>query len=75
MEIVALEFYNAEATPHVTRLNVSRTSIAPIMAWYGAYYAGDDYGVLVDGVEITKDKNGEFEPVTFDHAPQKPSAE
>lgn len=34
--------------------------VAAIMAWYGAYFAGDDYTVTVDGVPVAMDKNGEI---------------
>ena len=51
-DIVDLEFYNVDANPSITRLKVSRASINPIMDWYDAYCAGDDYGVQVDGVDV-----------------------
>ena len=57
---VDLEFYNPEATPCVVRLNVSRASVAPIMEWYGAFCAGDEYAVMIDGEEVPQDINGEF---------------
>jgi hypothetical protein len=28
------------------------------MAWYGAFYAGDDYEVRLDGLKIKIDANG-----------------
>ncbi len=63
---VALEFYNAESKPSVVRLSCTRCSVYPIMVWYGAYFSGDDYAVMIDGVEVPKDLNGEFEHVTVE---------
>ncbi len=30
-----------------------------VMAWYGAYWAGDEYQVTVDGQLVAADQNGE----------------
>lgn len=67
MKNVKLEFYNADANPPVQRLNVSRDSVEVIMVWYGGFYAGDDYAVMIDGVEVPKDLNGEYEHDTIEH--------
>jgi hypothetical protein len=69
--IVKLTFVNRTAAcdgevADYTYLEVSRASVKHIMAWYGGYYAGDDYDVLINGRAISKDKNGEFEPLTID---------
>ena len=69
MRTVALEFYNPEAAPPVTRLEVSRASVEPIMQWYGAFCAGDEYAVTIDGVEVPQDLNGEYEHGTIDATP------
>lgn len=58
--MIELVFTNSDAVPKVTQLFVSRASIRPIMAWYGAYYSGDRYFVTADGVRLNKDKNGEL---------------
>lgn len=55
-----LKFVNSDARPKVTALHVSVDSIAPIMAWYGAYYAGDRYAVFANGRRLPKDQNGEL---------------
>jgi hypothetical protein len=55
-----LKFINSDAAPKEQVLHVDTASVAPIMAWYGAYYAGDRYRVLVDGVKVEKDQNGEL---------------
>lgn len=65
-QTVALRFHNREATPPITCLRVSRSSVEPIMAWYGAYYAGDEYTVTINGKEVPHDMNGELEPLTID---------
>lgn len=58
--MIELVFTNSDAVPKVTRLHVSRESIRPIMAWYGAYYSRDRYFVTADGVRLQKDQNGEL---------------
>jgi hypothetical protein len=55
-----LQFINKDAATSAVSLSVSTNSIKPIMAWYGGYHAGDDYVVMVDGVEVQKDLNGEL---------------
>jgi hypothetical protein len=61
MNMRELKFINSDATPKETVLHVDTASIEPIMAWYGAYFARDRYRVLVDGVKVEKDQNGELE--------------
>ena len=53
-------FINKDAKPKKTRLLVDEASIEPIMAWYGAYFAGDKYKVTVDGNRVCMDQNGEL---------------
>ncbi|QIG75729.1 hypothetical protein EVC20_158 [Rhizobium phage RHph_Y2_17_1] len=60
MSTVTLKFVNQDATPKVVKFDVSRDGIKPVMAWYGAYHAGDNYTVHVNGVEVEKDENGEL---------------
>ncbi|OWZ90438.1 hypothetical protein B9J07_28030 [Sinorhizobium sp. LM21] len=55
-----LKFTNSDATPKTVILKVETESVAPIMAWYGAYHAGDRYTVHVDRVKVKKDQNGEL---------------
>jgi hypothetical protein len=58
--MVRLVFSNAETKPKTVALDVSQESVAPIMAWYGAYHAGDRYTVTVDGRNVPFDPNGEI---------------
>lgn len=58
--LIELKFVNSDARPKTTVLHVAPSSIALIMAWYGAYYAGDRYAVFADGEKLSKDKNGEL---------------
>ena len=60
LDIVTLVFNNADATPKSQVLRVRRDSVARIMAWYGAYYAGDRYTVTVDGRNVRMDPDGEM---------------
>jgi len=56
---VRLVFNNADATPKTTVLDVSAEAVPDIMAWYGAYCAGDRYTATVDGRNVPMDQNGE----------------
>ena len=56
---VKLVFNNADATPKSAAIECSVASVAPIMAWYGAYFAGDRYTVAMDGRNVPMDHNGE----------------
>lgn len=55
-----LEFINQDATQKVVEVICDASSIADIMRWYGAYFAGDRYAVIADGVKLKKDQNGEL---------------
>lgn len=58
--MVELRFVNSDAKPKVADVRCDTASIAPIMAWYGAFYAGDRYTVHADGIKLTKNRNGEL---------------
>jgi len=55
-----LTFTNLDAVFKVLTVFCDRTSVPHIMAWYGAYYAGDRYSVMFDGQKVEKDLNGEM---------------
>lgn len=55
-----LKFVNRDARPKECVVHVSAASIGPVMAWYGSYFAGDQYTVFVDGAKVRKDHNGEL---------------
>ncbi len=57
-----LVFNNADATPKTAVIKCDAASVAQIMAWYGAYFAGDRYTVALDGRNVPMDINGE--PIT-----------
>lgn len=63
--IVNLRFENRTAEETIS-LRVDRKAVPKIMDWYGAYYAGDDYDVKVNGRIQELGINGEMEPVTID---------
>lgn len=58
--MVDLRFVNSDAKPKECVLTVNAESIPSIMAWYGAFFAGDRYAVFADGVKLPKDHNGEL---------------
>lgn len=60
MPVIELRFVNSDAKPKVMTIRCDTASIAPIMAWYGAYFAGDRYAVYADGEKLPKDRNGEL---------------
>ena len=60
MSIRKLQFINQDATPKETTIDVSTESIPVVMTWYGGYHSGDNYIVLVDGIEVEKDSIGEL---------------
>jgi hypothetical protein len=59
MDCKALVFHNRESRTRNIKVNVCRDSVASLMAWYGAYYAGDTYTVSYDGRNVPMDQNGE----------------
>lgn len=54
-----LVFMNAEATPKNQTIHCDTESVVSIMAWYGAYFAGDRYTVALDGRNVPIDQNGQ----------------
>lgn len=61
--MAALVFNNADATPKTAKILCEPCSVLQIMAWYGAYHAGNRYTVALDGRNIPIDQNGQ--PVVF----------
>jgi hypothetical protein len=72
--IVTLHFANRDATPQVVMLRVERSAASHIMNWYGAYFAGDDYDVFINGTKQDLGINGELEPLTIDATDARPVA-
>lgn len=68
--MIELKFVNSDARPKVTTIRCDTASIAPIMAWYNSFFAGDRYAVFADDQKLEKDCNGEWV-----HAPTHPSTE
>ena len=64
-----LVFSNADEKPHNVAVDVSGDSVPHIMAWYGAYFAGDRYTVTLNGRNLAMDQNGE--PIADDAEPSK----
>jgi hypothetical protein len=60
MEIRQLVFINADALPPMALVRADTESVEQILAWYGAYYAGDNYVASLDGVELALDHNGDL---------------
>ena len=54
-----LVFMNADAVPKNTVINCCVDSVPDIMAWYGAFFAGDRYTVAFEGRNIPINQNGE----------------
>lgn len=65
-----LKFDNRDVIPQVCHLEVgSERQAYRVMEWYGAFYAGDDYDVSLDGRTIPMDQNGCRELPTIDVEP------
>lgn len=54
-----LTFMNADAIPKNVTVEVAEEAVPHVMAWYGAYCAGDRYTVALDGRNVPMDQNGE----------------
>lgn len=59
IKIRTLVFMNADAKPKNQSILCDLASVPSIMAWYGAYFAGDRYTVAIDGRNVAMDVNGE----------------
>ena len=64
--LVELRFDNPESELHSPTMSVERNACPAIMEWYGAYCAGDDYRVFINGEQARLGINGEIEGVTID---------
>ena len=59
---VILRFENPETMPTAIELGpLPHRDVPSIMDWYGAYYAGDDYQVFINGTQIPIGINGEYQ--------------
>lgn len=56
-----LVFSNADSSPKNIFVVCDKASVAYIMQWYGAFYAGDRYTVTYQGRNIRMDLNGEID--------------
>lgn len=56
-----LVFSNEDSSPKNIYVVCDERSIPHIMAWYGAYCAGDRYTVTYDGHNIPMGLNGEID--------------
>jgi len=59
-EIVTLSFANRTSQSASTTMRVEPDATVAIARWYGAFCAGDDYDVMIDGEIVEKDINGEI---------------
>lgn len=44
----------------------NKSDCEPVMDWYGAFFAGDDYDVYISGKKINTGINGEYQHPTID---------
>lgn len=58
-DIGTLVFSNADGRPRNIAIRCDAASVLNIMAWYGAYCAGDRYAVTFNGRNVRMDQNGE----------------
>lgn len=67
--IVTLRFENRTAEddgPAVVEMKINREAVRHVMDWYGAFFAGDDYTVRINGKRQRLGINGELEHDTID---------
>jgi hypothetical protein len=57
-QLVTLVFNNADATPKRCAIRLDNALVPAVMAWYGAFHAGDRYTVTLDGRNVPMDQNG-----------------
>ena len=58
MRTAKIRFEN-ETAQQAHEFTIGFDGIDLVMAWYGAYWAGDEYEVTVDGRPVATNKNGE----------------
>jgi hypothetical protein len=58
-KLINLVFINADAKPKNVSVQCTPESVALIMDWYGAYFAGDRYMVAFNGRNVPLGINGE----------------
>lgn len=59
-KVVELVFDNEDAIPRETTVTVGVHNVPHVLAWYGAYFAGDTYTARLDGAMLVLDQNGEL---------------
>lgn len=59
-DAVTLSFVNRTSASASTTMRVETGAAVAIARWYGAFCAGDDYDVLIEGEIAEKDINGEI---------------
>lgn len=74
--LVTLKFTNRTAVdedrpPEVVEMKISRDAVPHVMDWYGAFFAGDDYDVRLNGRKLRLGINGELELPTLDATPAR----
>lgn len=57
-ETVEIVFVNMMADAGKVTVFAAPESVANIVAWYGGYFSGDDYGVTLNGKPAEIDHNG-----------------
>ena len=52
-------------------MQINREAVSHVLVWYGAFYAGDDYDVRLNGKKLRLGINGELEVPTIDAKPSR----
>jgi hypothetical protein len=68
---VTLRFENRDASDDpdsadIVQMRIDAAAVRHVMDWYGAFFAGDDYCVFINGRKQAMGINGEFEAPTID---------
>lgn len=65
--LVHLQFSNKTAQ-NFNSLKVDASGVSDVLEWYGSFYAGDEYTVLLNGRPVSLDVNGcrEYETIEME---------
>jgi hypothetical protein len=73
--LVKLKFTNRTAgddgPAEIVEMQINREAVSHVLVWYGAFYAGDDYDVRLNGKKLRLGINGELEVPTIDAKPSR----
>lgn len=58
--LIRMVFKNRDATPKTVSIICQASNQHDIAAWYGSFFAGDNYDLKIDGKRVRLDQNGQI---------------